>query len=501
MKHFTLFFLLAFSQLNAQHFQKLLTDSSGIGSLFLISLHPTPDSGYICSGNFNFSYGILIKVDRFGQTEWYREYSVSGMLLDVTETNDHGFATIGIDHNNRHMIIKTDSLGNPAWSFYRNNSGNAWPSGSIQAMSSGDILYSGGGMSNDSLFSGRVDLNGNFIWEKVYGTAYLDAYNHDFLCLTDDGGFVLAAKFGSQGGTALVKSDASGNIQWQKAVAPGYYTFAVKQAGTNYYLAGTGVNEHMVILTDSAGNPLWGRSWPLLYSGNVSEYPFSIMQEGDGLVSAGRRYYGMNNTPVEVIRFDTGGNLQWIHQYQETSINNIGDTPPICYTAGHSVSFIATASGGSSMFLCAGDSTGDVNCNQLTANFNYTPFTPVTGSATLSGYPGSHTWTNVSNTMVTRYISHTNICDPLSISEKAENQNALVFPSPADREFTIQLPAPGKDISFLLYDASGKCVRELNLPAFGNELVVASQELAEGIFYYRLESGGKIYSGKLLIIH
>ena len=94
---------------------------------FLLNIRPTPDGGYIASGQaistVPYWVGWLFKIDENGDSLWYREYAflnqedVLQQLDDVIPTSDNGFFACGNIlelFSNQEMdtwVLKLDSLG------------------------------------------------------------------------------------------------------------------------------------------------------------------------------------------------------------------------------------------------------------------------------------------------------------------------------------------------------------------------------------------------------
>jgi hypothetical protein len=94
---------------------------------FLLNIRPTPDGGYIASGQVistvPYWVGWLFKIDENGDSLWYREYNflfqedVYQQLDDVIPTSDNGFFGAGyvndvfVSNDMDAWVLKVDSLG------------------------------------------------------------------------------------------------------------------------------------------------------------------------------------------------------------------------------------------------------------------------------------------------------------------------------------------------------------------------------------------------------
>ncbi|RLD45819.1 MAG: hypothetical protein DRI86_04980 [Bacteroidetes bacterium] len=76
----------------------------------------------------------------------------------------------------------------------------------------------------------------------------------------------------------------------------------------------------------------------------------------------------------------------------------------------------------------------------------------------------------------------------------------LLYPNPATNNFNLRFEqSPTEDYELSVYSSSGALVKQQQLPAVGNEYRVDIQELKSGVYYVKLECGGKIiYNGKFI---
>ncbi|GAB2956204.1 hypothetical protein GCM10027048_22670 [Hymenobacter coalescens] len=74
-----------------------------------------------------------------------------------------------------------------------------------------------------------------------------------------------------------------------------------------------------------------------------------------------------------------------------------------------------------------------------------------------------------------------------------------VYPNPAHATVTLRTPAPGR-VTVSLLDAAGRVVRQRTLTATADgRAALPLQGLAEGLYQYRAEQGGRTASGRLVV--
>jgi Secretion system C-terminal sorting domain len=76
------------------------------------------------------------------------------------------------------------------------------------------------------------------------------------------------------------------------------------------------------------------------------------------------------------------------------------------------------------------------------------------------------------------------------------------YPNPADQELTILLPVPALKSSVItLADQLGKAVHTSSFSIGEKSKTISTRELADGIYFLRIETDGKIINQKIVIAH
>ncbi len=281
----------------------------------------TSDGGYVLVGN-TASFGAggldvwLVKTDAAGTVQWNKTYGGTGdeYELNIIQTGDGGYAMAGYTTSygsggRDFYFIRTDASGNILLNKTYGGSGTELAYGITQTGDGGYVL---GGYTNSFGAGGndgwlvKTDATGNMIWNKTYGGTGTD--NTYDLVHCGDGGYALAGYTMSLGSTAptayLVKTDASGNMQWNKTYAPypGQIALHAIQTGDGgYAMVGwnyANAQDILLIKTDSAGNMQWSRS----YGGTGVDNGYALLEASDG----GYVLTGQTNS------FGAGGNDAWL---------------------------------------------------------------------------------------------------------------------------------------------------------------------------------------------
>ena len=356
------------AQAPAIQWQKSL---GGSGADYGKSIQPTSDGGYIVggyslsndgnvTGNHGNSDYWVVKLDAVGTIQWQKSLGGSSgdLAFSVETTPDGGYLVAGytfstngdVTMNNGgsdYWVVKLDATGSIQWQKSLGGSGYE-EAYSIQITSDGGCILAGKSNSTDGNVSGnhggydywivKLDASGNIQWQKSLGGSGEDvAYA---IQTTTDGGYIVAGYTysingnvtGNHGGYDywIVKLDASGNIQWQKALGgtAGDAAFAIQTnsdgscilAGSTYSNNGNVTGNHggydyWVVKLDATGIIQWQKT----LGGTNYDQALSIQSTSDGgSVVAGYTQSNDGNvtgyhggTDYWVVKLDDAGTLQW----------------------------------------------------------------------------------------------------------------------------------------------------------------------------------------------
>jgi len=245
------------------------------------ALQQTTDGGYVAAGscayNVGGEYPYVLRLDSSGNTIWEFNnlldggFSNTGNVNAVRQTADGGFiVTIST------YLVKLNSSGQAIW-VQETDSANTPIGGTAQAiwdLAGGDYVITGvgnfdpnTGLAGD-LYLAKYSTNGTLLWEKTYGSSGGD--EGFSIQETADNGIVSVGRgsmINNHGFDAyLVRTDADGNLQWQKSFG-GVGDDAgrsVRQTSDGGYILvgyttskGAGGYDIYLVKTDANGNSIW----------------------------------------------------------------------------------------------------------------------------------------------------------------------------------------------------------------------------------------------------
>ena len=325
----------------------------GSGEDVLYSIKQLADGSYILAG---FSKSIngdvtglhgesdvwVIKTNTLGDIQWQKCYG--GTWYDesycINQTSDQGYIIAGLsnskngDLTNNHggkdfWILKISPQGEIQWQKSMGGSEDEWAE-SVQQTSDGGYIVAGHTFSDDGDVSGKhggfdvwvvkTDTQGNIQWQKCYGGSGADrAFS---VRQTNDDGYIIAGHTYSDDADVsgnhgendywVIKTDPSGQIQWQKCFGGSnedFGTTAFQTTDGGYIIGGYsesddgdvthnhGGSDYWIVKTDSAGQMKWKKN----FGGSFSE------QLQDGLQQTVDGSYIIAGTTLSN-DFDVSGN-------------------------------------------------------------------------------------------------------------------------------------------------------------------------------------------------
>lgn len=443
---------------------------------------------------------------------------------DVKQTLDKGYIITGSTSsfgqgNTDVYLLKLDSMGQvkfqTSFGGFSNDIGK-----SIIALADSSFIMVGytssSGIGGYDIFLVKADKNGTLEWQKTIGGADWD-FAHS-IKQTSDGGFIIAGTTYSFGhGNAdgyIVKTDASGNVQWSKTYGgkkDDEFKSVIQTIDGNYALTGytksyaDSLGDTWVFKIDLNGDSLWCN----YYGGKRKDFGNEIVQDnfGDYYVAGSIDSLKPGLMDAYAIRINNTGTLvwKWIDGFLNTddSYNSVvlsKKTPGNTLYAqtetftgfGIHIKIMELNAGG---FYTNATEYGDVLADEI-----------LKMSLTLDkGYVGVGYTNNYNAKLTDVYLLKldTNLVGSnsiVSISEISKNKvELIIYPNPASNELRIKTSININNRDLRLYDIVGNEVLITDKIFFSESdlKILNTEELKSGVYFL------KIYDSvqKVSIIH
>ena len=302
------------------------------------AVRQTADGGYIIAGMTGSTSNSrecmwLLKTDGSGNEAWSHTYDEkeeydTAIAHDVVQTSDGGYLLAGsrVAEIDSVMCIKTDGSGTIQWvvKYGGNRGARGW---AVQQTLDGGYVIAGSkkisGEANFDVWLVKLNTDGTMQWQKTYGGPSDDeGYAVE---QTPDGGYIVAGRTQSFGmghdDAWLIKTDAAGGMQWQRAFGTidaefGYSVTRTTDGG--YVMTGSIIQsgrDVWLIKTDSEGHEQWNYVFDKLYAnGGGQETGEQVIQTSDGgygIVGHSLRWYNGENTDVLFIKTNSAGQIEY----------------------------------------------------------------------------------------------------------------------------------------------------------------------------------------------
>ncbi|MBI5740237.1 MAG: choice-of-anchor D domain-containing protein [Nitrospirae bacterium] len=312
------------------------------GDDFIRSIVRTPDGGYIAAGyTTSFSEGDadlwVVKLDGAGDVQWQKTYGGGGVdsARTLALASDDGYIIAGVTDSFGKglmdaLVVKLGPDGSTQWE-YTYGGADADYARYIQQVSDGGYIVAGWTSSFETGMSDawmlKLDAAGQVQWQKAYGREGDDQART--VQSTSDGGYIVTgwtSSFGNGDFDAwILKLDASGNVQWQKTFGGyrnDYSKYVLQTSDGGYVVAGwtasfgRGDFDFWVFKLNSAGTIEWEKT----YGHTGTDQARHIQQTSDGgyIVAGWSNSFGAGDYDVLTLKLDASGNIVWQSAYGDS---------------------------------------------------------------------------------------------------------------------------------------------------------------------------------------
>ena len=500
----------------------------------------TSDGGFVVGGRTQ-SFGegnwdnLLTKFNSFGDHLWTRvlDYGDNEGGISVKETSDGGFVTFGWSESfwadREHLIAKFDGSGNLLWN-RTIRGGDPWYAyggPAIEASDGGLVVFGCTNSFTDvfDLLLSKFDPAGAHLWTKILVGSSTERPGG--LTETSDGGIVatgstesfgagdydlLLAKFGSTGVLLWTRTLGGGGVDWGESVTEASDDGLVVTGYTESF--GAGGRDLLLAKFDSSGNLLWSRT----LGGSADDTGRFVIQAYDGgfAVTGLTESFGAGGRDLLLAKFDSSGNLLWSRTLGG-SADDAGRSLVEAYNKGLVLvgSTASFGAGNQDLLLASFDSAGNTCLGQFVFPEIHTIAPDITqpNPTVLSRSP---TITVPDPSVASPVPDTTVVCESpeAAVEENLTEPTAAILlyqnhPNPFNLTTRIffALPEDGH-VVLEVFDVSGRRVRTLadgrvsagRYSEFWDAEDSAGNQVAPGIYLYRLSVEGKTFTRKCTLL-
>ena len=314
---------------------------SGVPYDWASSIKETADGGYIIAG-YTECFGAqegdvwVIKVDNSGDVLWERryggEFSDEATCVQQTDDDEDGQQDDGYIVGGRTKsfgssvsdmwVIKLTGVGDITWE-NRYGETDFDIARSIEQTSDGGYIIAGdtwhaasGTTVNSDMAVVKLNADGSIQWQKAYG----DIDSDTACCVqeTPDGGYILVGdtrSFTSISDIWVLKLTSTGAITWQKTYGGNWsYASALDQTSDGGYIVagithdfGAGFSDILLLKLDSAG----AITWQNVYGGSGFEWGHAVEETtlGEYLVAGRTQSFGAGGDDTLLLKVDSNGEI------------------------------------------------------------------------------------------------------------------------------------------------------------------------------------------------
>lgn len=254
--------------------------------------------------------------ETYGTTTAF-DYSLSSVPVStggyISMGNSDSGAIGAIDY----MLLRTDDYGVEQWRRFYGTTAPEIATGIVET-NDGGFAFCGGwhGLGNDSATLIKTDANGNIQWQRVFRPLPGRSMCQDLVELSD--GSIVVAGFGGVNAVLdgfVIKFTSTGNLVWQKTYggsANDEFIAIAEVNGSGFVMTGrtdsygSGPSNFWLVRIDPSGDTLWTRA----YGTGFDEESYDVVTTQDG----GFAICGYQNMPAGdamLVKADAAGALQW----------------------------------------------------------------------------------------------------------------------------------------------------------------------------------------------
>ena len=444
------------------------------------------------------SFGNFVRNKKVGSSVGF--YGVAAL-----ERNDGSLIIHGNCSGNA-LFMKTDSLGNVAWS--KTVDHTEYLSGR-DIVSIDSVFFVNGDMGSAGGHIYSFSESGAFRWMK----SLVSAETNKIWSITRTNANTLFAiscltrTTDYKGAACITELDRNGNVLNAKIITPSFGTYprptayTICKSSDGNYIATWAYNNgtHYIMKFDASINIIWAGQITASPAFG-SNYRDVITPDNEGGAWIGSHTSGPGGK-IQLAHISSAGALLETNSY---SNNDLIELSGMKYTADCNLLVSGARRDGVtySHFLAALGKNGNTGCLNTAFTVSVVPVTLAAMPYTVTVNTETVTANNITmcqDAGVYQEVNYCNqaadVCAPTGLQEFSADNDILVYPSPARNELNIQYSF-SKEMQFTLYNALGNVVLQKTLSGSPARLDISGY--TKGLYFYRIVQGGRVSGGKVV---
>ncbi len=515
-------------------FQKLYARMDSIGASGMMDVKQTVDGNYIMSGSFYSCHntcpsdGLMIKTDANGDTLWTRKMggvredyftnvveTFDGNYVFAGETQSFGIQATTNVYGEYIYLVKTNINGDTHWTkTYGGTNTDYGHNNQIcdikQTSDSGFIFIAqvntapSGPITTLDFLVIKTNSFGDTLWTKTYGTAN----GISLLCVqqTLDGGYIFVGDtswtYNMMYGTAeglVVKTDALGNIQWQKTYGGSKAEIfrGVEQTNNGDYIVcgftssfiSDSTQAYMYAMRlNNVGDTIWTKIYGPVYNNRF----LNKMNDSTYLLTglSGTTHFGILAQKIN----GSNGNITFTKEYGSSGALNGVD---VTNDGGFILATQDVWNFGSwygESYVIKTDASGTSGCYEYAIN---EPTLPTQTKVNIPNVQIKHfpIYVNSTQTQISSGMVVGTLCSNVGVKEQSVNKKEfLIYPNPANNILNLECKIQNAEISII--DILGN---EIKREKFSEKKTIDISSFSDGIYFAQIKTPEGSITKKIII--
>ena len=295
---------------------------------------------------------LVAKFNYEGENQWLRTIDTGvddnfaqGGVVDSSDGSLYVTGSSNLTSTNTYksaLTVKLDTDGALLWS--RALTGTDSGSSSRMALDSSGNVYIVGTTQTNSTLLAKYNSSGTLQWTKSYDYGNSGTYLAGIAINSSDEIYCVGAGKDSGAGSGehysiIHKYDTSGNLSFQKSYGLNIGMSNIKfDSSGNFYVIGShgstsaiGYRDGFIAKFNSSGVLQWDRTFGKFSSSYNITFSFSgiDIDSSDNIFISASEYFYLSGarSPGWVLKYNTGGTLQWAHRFYPVDNGNENYSP------------------------------------------------------------------------------------------------------------------------------------------------------------------------------